>query len=119
MSTALDQALGSFPARAPAGQSLVSVRGLQKYFPIKGGVLQRTVAHVKAVDGIDFDIRAGEVLGLVGESGCGKTTTGRLLLRLIEPTRGRIRFDGRDVLAMRPSELKAARAEMQIVFQDP
>ncbi|HYS02475.1 MAG TPA: dipeptide ABC transporter ATP-binding protein [Candidatus Eisenbacteria bacterium] len=119
MSTALDQAPGSFPAQAPAGQPLVSVRGLQKYFPIKGGVLQRTVAHVKAVDGIDFDIRAGEVLGLVGESGCGKTTTGRLLLRLIEPSAGQVLFEGRDVLKMGGRELKALRAEMQIIFQDP
>ncbi len=119
MSTALEQAPGSFPAQAPAGQPLVRVRGLQKYFPIKGGVLQRTVAHVKAVDGIDFDIRAGEVLGLVGESGCGKTTTGRLLLRLIEPSAGRVLFEGRDVLKMGGRELKALRAEMQIIFQDP
>src|SRR5712692_5555430 len=119
MSTALDQALGGFPARAPAGQPLVSVRGLQKYFPIKGGVLQRTVAHVKAVDGIDFDIRAGEVLGLVGVSGCGKTTTGRLLLRLIAPSAGQVLFEGRDVLKMGGRDLKALRAEMQIIFQDP
>jgi peptide/nickel transport system ATP-binding protein/oligopeptide transport system ATP-binding protein len=119
MSTALDQAPGSFPAQAPAAHPLVSVRGLQKYFPIKGGVLQRTVAHVKAVDGIDFDIRAGEVLGLVGESGCGKTTTGRLLLRLLEPSAGQVLFEGRDVLKMGGRELKALRAEMQIIFQDP
>jgi peptide/nickel transport system ATP-binding protein/oligopeptide transport system ATP-binding protein len=119
VSTALDQAPGSFPAQAPAGKQLVSVRGLQKYFPIKGGILQRTVAHVKAVDGIDFDIRAGEVLGLVGESGCGKTTTGRLLLRLLEPTAGQVLFEGRDVLKMGGRELKALRAEMQIIFQDP
>jgi peptide/nickel transport system ATP-binding protein/oligopeptide transport system ATP-binding protein len=119
VSTALDQAPGSFPAPAPAGKQLVSVRGLQKYFPIKGGILQRTVAHVKAVDGIDFDIRAGEVLGLVGESGCGKTTTGRLLLRLIEPSAGQVLFEGRDVLKMGGREMKALRAEMQIIFQDP
>jgi peptide/nickel transport system ATP-binding protein/oligopeptide transport system ATP-binding protein len=119
VSTALDQAPGSFPAQAPAGKQLVSVRGLQKYFPIKGGILQRTVAHVKAVDGIDFDIRAGEVLGLVGESGCGKTTTGRLLLRLLEPSAGQVLFEGRDVLKMGGREMKALRAEMQIIFQDP
>src|SRR6202022_1202598 len=106
------------PGPGPA-RPLVEVSDLVKYFPVRGGLLQRKVADVKAVDGISFTIKAGEVLGLVGESGCGKTTTGRLLLRLIEPTRGRIRFAGRDVLAMRPRGLKAARAEMQIVFQDP
>jgi peptide/nickel transport system ATP-binding protein/oligopeptide transport system ATP-binding protein len=99
--------------------ALLEVTDLVKYFPVHGGLFQRKVADVKAVDGVSFTIKAGEVLGLVGESGCGKTTTGRLLLRLIEPTKGRIRFDGRDLLAMRPRELKAARAEMQIVFQDP
>src|SRR5712671_6030438 len=107
------------PAATPAGKPLVSVQNLVKYFPLRGGILQRTVAEVKAVDDVSFDVQAGEVFGLVGESGCGKTTTGRLLLRLIEPTRGKIEFEGRDLLAMRPRELKAARAEMQIVFQDP
>jgi oligopeptide transport system ATP-binding protein len=99
--------------------ALVEVRDLVKYFPVHGGILQRKVGDVKAVDGISFDIKAGEVLGLVGESGCGKTTTGRLLLRLLEPTAGRISFDGTDLLAMRPRQLKAIRSQMQIVFQDP
>ena len=99
--------------------ALVEVRDLVKYFPVRGGILQRKVADVKAVDGISFDIKAGEVLGLVGESGCGKTTTGRLLLRLVEPTGGQIMFDGKDLLAMRPRQLKAIRAQIQIVFQDP
>ena len=99
--------------------ALVEVRDLVKYFPVRGGILQRKVAEVKAVDGISFDINAGEVLGLVGESGCGKTTTGRLLLRLVEPTSGQITFDGSDLLAMRPRQLKATRAQIQIVFQDP
>jgi oligopeptide/dipeptide ABC transporter ATP-binding protein len=99
--------------------ALVEVRDLVKYFPVHGGILQRKVGDVKAVDGISFDIKAGEVLGLVGESGCGKTTTGRLLLRLVEPTAGRISFDGTDLLAMRPRQLKAIRSQMQIVFQDP
>jgi oligopeptide transport system ATP-binding protein len=107
---------GPIPA---AARPLVEVRNLVKYFPVRGGLLQRKVGDIKAVDGISFDIKAGEVLGLVGESGCGKTTTGRLLLRLIEPTRGRITFDGKNLLAMRPRELKAARAQRQIVFQDP
>jgi peptide/nickel transport system ATP-binding protein/oligopeptide transport system ATP-binding protein len=99
--------------------ALVEVRDLVKYFPVLGGILQRKIADVKAVDGISFDIKSGEVLGLVGESGCGKTTTGRLLLRLVEPTSGRISFEGTDLLAMGPRQLKATRARMQIVFQDP
>lgn len=99
--------------------ALVEVRDLVKYFPVRGGLLQRKVGEVTAVDGISFDINPGEVLGLVGESGCGKTTTGRLLLRLVEPTRGRITFDGADLLAMGSRQLKATRAQMQIVFQDP
>ncbi len=100
-------------------ENLLEVRGLKKYFPIKKGLLSRTVGHVKAVDGISFDIREGEVLGLVGESGCGKTTTGRCILRLIEPTEGSIRFAGREVIGLNRGELRKLRAEMQIVFQDP
>jgi len=98
---------------------LVSVRGLKKYFPLRGGILQRTVAEVKAVDDVTFDVMPGEVLGLVGESGCGKTTTGRLLLRLIEPTEGTIMFDGKDLTKMKADDLKKVRSDMQIVFQDP
>src|SRR3979411_1178917 len=98
------------PASTPTGKPLVSVQNLVKYFPLRGGILQRTVAEVKAVDDVSFDVQAGEVFGLVGESGCGKTTTGRLLLRLIETTRGRITVDGRELLAMPPRELKAAPA---------
>jgi oligopeptide transport system ATP-binding protein len=98
---------------------LVEVRDLVKHFPVRGGVLQRTVAVVQAVDGVSFDIQRGETLGLVGESGCGKTTVGRLLLRLIEPTSGTIRFDGRDITSMKGAELKAYRRRMQIIFQDP
>ena len=99
--------------------ALVSVKNLIKHFPLRGGILQRTVAAVKAVDDVSFDIKAGEVLGLVGESGCGKTTTGRLLLRLIEPTSGSVYFEGRDLTKLRADDVKRIRSDMQIVFQDP
>ncbi|MFW6107573.1 MAG: ABC transporter ATP-binding protein [bacterium] len=98
---------------------LLDVRGLKKYFPVKKGVLQRTVAHVQAVDQIDLSIPHGGCLGLVGESGCGKTTTGRAVLRLIEPDDGRVFFDGVDVLGADKRELRQLRREMQIIFQDP
>ena len=98
---------------------LVEVRDLVKHFPVRGGVLQRTVGWVQAVDGVSFEVRRGETLGLVGESGCGKTTVGRLLLRLIEPTSGSIRFDGADLTAIKGAALKPYRRRMQIIFQDP
>jgi oligopeptide/dipeptide ABC transporter ATP-binding protein len=104
---------------APQADALVQVRHLVKHFPIKGGVLQRTVAHVQAVDDVSFDIRRGETLGLVGESGCGKTTVGRLLLRLLDATSGEIRFDGVDIAKVGSARLKPYRRRMQIVFQDP
>ena len=100
-------------------QNLVEVKDLVKYFPVRGGLLQRTVAQVQAVDQVSFTIREGETLGLVGESGCGKTTIGRTMLRLIEPTSGEVRFDGVDILKLRGRELKAMRRNMQIIFQDP
>ncbi|MBA2476956.1 MAG: ATP-binding cassette domain-containing protein [Actinobacteria bacterium] len=100
------------------GGPLVEVRGLKKHFPVRRGVLRRTAGHVQAVDGVDLTIERGETLGLVGESGCGKSTLGRTLLRLVEPTAGQILFDGVDVTALGRSKLKAARSEMQIIFQD-
>ncbi len=101
------------------GETLVEVRNLVKYFPVRAGLLQRVVNHVKAVDDVSFTVRKGETLGLVGESGCGKTTVGRTMLRLIEPTSGSVLVNGRDVFHMKADELKAARREMQIIFQDP
>jgi oligopeptide/dipeptide ABC transporter ATP-binding protein len=98
---------------------LVSIRNLKKEFPIRKGILSRQVGAVKAVNDVSFDVARGETLGVVGESGCGKTTTGRAILRLIEPTSGDVRFEGRDVRAMGTSELRALRREMQIIFQDP
>jgi oligopeptide transport system ATP-binding protein len=99
--------------------NLLEVDNLVKHFPIKGGVLRRTVAVVKAVDGVSFTVKRGETLGLVGESGCGKTTTGRTILRLEQPTGGKVTFDGRDVFAASGGKMKALRRDMQIVFQDP
>jgi len=98
---------------------LLSVRNLRKEFPIRKGVLSRQVGAVKAVNDVSFDVARGETLGVVGESGCGKTTTGRTILRLIEPTSGEIRFEGRDVRSMGTSQLRKLRREMQIIFQDP
>ena len=102
-----------------ADRPLVEVRDLVKHFPIHGGILQRTVGYVQAVEGVSFQVRRGETLGLVGESGCGKTTVGRLLLRLIEPTSGSIIFDGVDLTTLKGRALKPYRRRMQIIFQDP
>ena len=98
---------------------LLQVRNLVKQFPIRGGILQRVVDRVHAVDGVSFDLAPDETLGVVGESGCGKSTTGRCVLRLIEPTSGEVHFEGRNVTAMGKDELRALARDMQIIFQDP
>ena len=100
-------------------EPLLQVKNLVKHFPIKGGVLGRVVDKVHAVDGVSFDLQAGETLGVVGESGCGKSTTGRCILRLIEPTSGEVWFEGRNVTAMDKESLRALARDMQIIFQDP
>ena len=100
-------------------ETLLKVRSLKKYFPVRGGILSRTVNWVRAVDGVDFDINRGETLGIVGESGCGKTTVGRSILRLVEPTGGEVLFEGRDIVKLSEKEMQKLRRDMQIVFQDP
>jgi len=100
-------------------EPLLKVRKLKKYFPVRAGVLSRTVRWVRAVDEVDFDINRGETLGVVGESGCGKTTVGRSILRLVEPTDGEIYFEGRDIAKLNEKEMQKLRRDMQIVFQDP
>jgi peptide/nickel transport system ATP-binding protein/oligopeptide transport system ATP-binding protein len=100
-------------------KDLMVVKNLVKYFPVRAGLLQRIVAWVQAVDDVSFTVKEGETLGLVGESGCGKTTVGRTILRLIEPTSGEVYFKGVDVLKLRGKELKEMRRNMQIIFQDP
>ena len=104
---------------SPAAAPMLQVKNLIKQFPIKGGLLQRVVDRVHAVDGVSFDLAAGETLGVVGESGCGKSTTGRCILRLIEPTSGEVWFEGRNVTAMGKEELRGVARDMQIIFQDP
>ncbi len=100
-------------------EALLRVKNLVKHFPIQGGFFGRVVDQVHAVDGVSFDIRAGETLGVVGESGCGKSTTGRCILRLIEPSSGEVWFEGKNVTAMGRAELRALSRDMQIIFQDP
>jgi len=107
-------------ADAPGNDLLLEVRDLKKYFPVKsGGVIRRTVAHVQAVDGVSFTLRKGGSLGLVGESGCGKTTTGRLITRLYDPTSGAIDFEGTDISGLSRRQMMPIRSEIQMIFQDP
>jgi oligopeptide transport system ATP-binding protein len=100
-------------------EAILEVKGLKKHFPIQGGVLSRTIGYVYAVDGITFNVRKSETLGLVGESGCGKTTVGRCVLRLLEATAGEILFEGQNILSLNDEQMRRLRADMQIVFQDP
>jgi len=100
-------------------QNIIEVKDLYKYFPIKAGVLQRTVGHVKAVDGVSFSIKRGETMGLVGESGCGKTTIGRTILKLHDATGGSVIYNGIDILNLRSEKLRKLRPEIQLIFQDP
>jgi len=102
-----------------AADPILEVRGLKTYFPVTAGILQRTVAHVHAVDGVDLTIKQGETLGLVGESGCGKTTLGRSILRLVEPTAGQVIFKGEDVTRFGSGEMRRVRRDMAMIFQDP
>jgi peptide/nickel transport system ATP-binding protein/oligopeptide transport system ATP-binding protein len=100
-------------------QDLIKVQNLVKFFPVRAGILQRVVDWVQAVDGVSFTIRKGETLGLVGESGCGKSTVGRTILHLLEPTKGHVEFEGRDIFNIHKRDIKALRKDMQIIFQDP
>ena len=110
---------GNSETNGHSGEYLLETRNLKMHFPIRAGVLQRTVGHVKAVDGVNLSVRKGETLGLVGESGCGKSTLARLVLRLLEPTEGEVFVDGEDILGYDRKQMLVVRRNMQIVFQDP
>ena len=118
--TTMPDTMAPSPSTSGRGDVLVEVKGLKMYFPVTSGLLfQRTVAHVKAVDDLSFTVRRGETLGLVGESGCGKTTTGRCILQLYKPTAGEILFEGQDLTKLNNKQMRGMRRQMQVIFQDP
>jgi len=120
MSVQTSDSFGRSPATPGAAEPLVQVQELVKHFPItRGVILRREIGAVRAVDGVSFDVRRGETVGIVGETGCGKSTTAKLIMRLFDPTSGRVRFDGQDITELRGARLKAVRREMQMIFQDP
>src|SRR6184192_2610413 len=112
-------ALGGARRSSPVSDAVLEVTDLKKHFPVKRGIIRRTVGQVYAVDGVSFDVREGETLGLVGESGCGKSTVARTVLRLLEPTSGTIKLDGHDITHLSKAELRRHRRGMQMIFQDP
>ena len=117
--TARHGTAGGSVSGVKTGDTLLETRNLKMHFPIKSGVFKRTVGHVKAVDGVDLQVRKGETLGLVGESGCGKSTLARIILRLLEPTEGEVHFEGEDILSYNRKKMLGVRRDMQIIFQDP
>src|SRR5437762_668878 len=116
---ARDETTAQRPTVVPESDYLLRVRGLRKHFPVRRGFLQRTVGYIRAVDGVDLEIRQGETLGLVGESGCGKSTLGRAILRLVEPTAGQVLFKGEDLTRLDRTEMRRRRRDMAMIFQDP